>query len=167
MYYLTVDGTGVISTGSTYTTDPRSIGRLSPDEARRLAEHMEANATKLRELAAQADVNVTAVREKLEADIRAALDLFPCARRVNDSVIALTTDDAGIRAWRTVVGARVYAPDADQPLNWRVGSGLAHAYPGDRTSPLCERHVAHVRSATDNDRRCRRCAERALAWGVK
>lgn len=135
MYYLSVDGTGVISTGSTYTTDPRSIGRLSPDEARRLADFMEATVAKLRELAAQADVNVAAAREKLEADIRAALATYPDARRVNDSVIALTTNDAGIRAWRTVVGARVYAPDADQPLNWRVGSGLAHAYPGDRTSP--------------------------------
>lgn len=167
MYYLTVDGTGVISTGSTYTTDPRSIGRLSPDEARRLAAFMEANATRLRELAAQADVNVTAAREKLEADIEEALATYPDARRVNDSVIALTTSDVGIHAWRTVVGARVYAPDADQPLNWRVGSGLAHAYPGDRTWPLCGRHVAHVRSATDNDCWCQRCLERAFSWGVE
>ena len=57
--------------------------------------------------------------------------------------------------------------DADQPLNWRVGSGLAHAYPGDRASPLCERHVVHIRNATDNDRRCLRCSERSAGWGVK
>ena len=167
MYYLTADGLAVYSTGSTYTTDPRSIGRLSPDEARRLADFMSATAAKLRELAAQADVNVAAARENLEADITAALATYPDARRVNDSVIALTTNDLGIRAWRTVVGARVYAPDADQPLNWRVGSGLAHAYPGDRASPLCERHVVHIRNATDNDRRCLRCSERSAGWGVK
>lgn len=167
MYYLTSDGLAVYSSGGTYTTDPRSIGRLSPDEARRLAAFMEANAAKLRLLAAAADANVTAALTKLEADIEVALATYPDARRVNDSVIALTTNDAGIRAWRTVVGARVFASSTDQPLNWRIGTGLAHAYPGDRPWPLCERAVVHVRSAADNDRRCQRCAERALSWGVK
>ena len=46
MYYLTADGLAVYSTGSTYTTDPRSIGRLSPDEARRLAAQADVNTPK-------------------------------------------------------------------------------------------------------------------------